>query len=101
MRPEEQFKQKTDTVDAEDLLTYQKSQSDFEFEMVVLKSLRSAGFRCDHAGTYRDPVTSKLRQYDIRASMTWDEKRTLWLAVECKLLSRAYPLVISRVPRSA
>jgi len=98
MKNERKGKLKGDSVDASDLGNYQRSRSDFEFEMKVLKKLTELGFTCHHAGTYSDPVTSKLRQFDIRAHRHW-ENRTLFLAVECKLIVPGNPLVVSRGPR--
>jgi len=61
--------------------------------------LRASGFDCSHSGTYRDPVTEKTRQYDIRAVMNGSEG-TLALAVECKNLRMNCPLLLSTVPRT-
>lgn len=72
--------------------------SDFGFEMSVLAELRALGFECSHSGTYSDPVTKKIRQFDLRATI---EKANckLGLAVECKHLRS--PLLISAVPRTS
>jgi hypothetical protein len=72
--------------------------SDFNFEMRVLHTLRSLGMDCVHSGTYQDPITNKIRQFDIRARRELQGCR-LALAVECKNLSPESPLLLSAVPR--
>jgi hypothetical protein len=62
-------KLKKDEMTAEDLAEFVRTNSDFAFEMRVLAQLRTDGFDCSHSGTYRDPVTDKIRQFDIRATM--------------------------------
>jgi hypothetical protein len=82
-----------------DLQRFVENDSDFAFEMQVLAQLRTLGFHSEHSGTYRDPVTDKVRQFDIRA---WKDHgtSTLVLAVECKNLHQSRPLLISAVPRT-
>lgn len=82
-----------------ELASFVADDSDFAFEMQVLAKLRALGFVCAHSGTYPDPVTGKVRQFDIRA---WKDHgaSTLALAVECKNLRRSRPLLISAVPRT-
>lgn len=63
-----------------------ETSDDFLFEMKILKILQSAKFQCQHSGYYSDPETSKMREFDIRASL----KHTcleLNFAVECKNFS--------------
>lgn len=88
-----------DTITAEDLKSFVESDSDFAFEMKVLSQLRKAGFACSHSGTYSDPVTGKVRQFDIRAEMT-RECNTVALVVECKNFRPNNPLLLSAVPRT-
>jgi hypothetical protein len=88
-----------DPITAKDLEEFVGSDSDFAFEMQVLSQLRGAGFECAHSGTYRDPVTDKIRQFDIRA-VKHEGNLTLALAVECKNLRPNYPLLLSAVPRT-
>lgn len=93
-------KLKPDAITALDLKDFVASDSDFAFEMNVLAELRSLEFDCEHSGTYRDPVSDKIRQFDIRATKRqgmW----TLGLAVECKNLRSNNPLLLSAVPRTA
>lgn len=92
-----QLKKVPITVD--DLNEFVNDDSDFGFEMRVLRVLRSEDFDCSHSGTYRDPVTNKARQYDIRAQKDRGNL-TLALAVECKNLRPNYPLLLSAVQRT-
>jgi hypothetical protein len=81
-----------------DLADFVEKDSDFAFEMQVVTQLRGVGFGCSHSGTYQDPVSDKIRQFDVRAT----KKRgscTLALAVECKNLRPDCPLLLSAVPR--
>jgi hypothetical protein len=89
----------TNPITAKDLDDFATRNSDFGFEMQVLKRLREQGFSCDHSGTYRDPVTDKIRQFDIRAFLARGDS-ALWLAVECKNLRPYSPLLLSAVPRN-
>ena len=89
-----------DPVTAQDLEEFVRSNSDFAFEMSVLAKLRALGFDCSHSGTYRDPVTDKIRQFDIRA-VAHRDNGTLALAAECKNLRPRSPLLLSAVPRTA
>jgi hypothetical protein len=82
-----------------DLQKFVDNDSDFAFEMRVLVQLRALGFHCEHSGTYTDPITDKIRQFDIHA---WKDygTATLVLAVECKNLRQSRPLLVSAVPRT-
>ena len=93
-------KLKKDEMTAEDLNEFVRTNSDFAFEMRVLTQLRADGFDCSHSGTYRDPVTDKIRQFDIRATIRRGDS-ALGLAVECKNLRSNNPLLLSSVPRTA
>jgi hypothetical protein len=90
----------------DDVEKFLDENSDFAFEMRVLKHLNDANFICEHGGPYKDPVTKKIRQFDIRArrrmSGTFHSGRSFVfrLAVECKNLRNCSPLLISCVPRS-
>jgi len=90
---------KGDPIAAQDLAEFVGSNSDFAFEMRVVAQLRALGFECSHSGTYRDPVTDKIRQFDIRA-IAHRGNSTLALAVECKNLRPNNPLLLSAVPRT-
>lgn len=83
---------------ATDIADFVASQADFGFEMAVLRELRSRGFDCHHAASYEDPVTGKLRAFDIRARRT-GPCAELCLTVECKHLSAQAPLLVHSTPR--
>lgn len=85
-------------IEEADLAEYLDSNSDFGFELLVLRAFKELGFQCEHGGTYQDPVTGKPRQFDIRASRISGDL-TLHLSVECKRLKDTYPLLVLAVPR--
>jgi hypothetical protein len=89
----------TAPITEKDLEAYLASESDFAVEMSVLSLLRKMDFRCSHSGRYEDPVTRKIRQYDLRAVKSEGDSK-LGLAVECKNLRPNFPLLISAVPRT-
>lgn len=97
-------KLKMDPIAAADVREFVEDHSDFAFELSVYNQLTKLGFTCDHGGTYTDPLTEKIRQFDIRATWT-DQSQWLLpheqirLAVECKQLQDNFPLVIHTVPR--
>lgn len=82
-----------------DLQNFVATESDFAFEMQVLNVLKQAGFNCSHAGTYQDPITRKIRQFDLQGGKV-DGECLLAVAVECKNLRPNFPLLISAVPRT-
>ena len=89
-------------ITAQDISDYVSTQDDFDLELFVYRSLRERGILSEHGGTYIDLYTNKPRQFDIRASAEFGNIGWgLNLAVECKSLSRGFPLVVSRVPRPA
>jgi hypothetical protein len=90
---------KDQPITAQDMADFVNSSSDFAFEMQVLARLNALGFQCSHSGTYRDPVTRKIRQFDIRAVAISGDFQ-LAMAVECKSLRPNFPLLISAVPRT-
>jgi len=78
-------------------------KSDFAFEMAVLAKLDGFSVdrfthRVEHSGTYTDPITSKVRQYDIRYRGRIAGTR-FSLAIECKNVRPECPLVVHAVPR--
>lgn len=88
------------TVTAEHLSAYLSSQDDFALELFATSEATKAGLEVAHGGTYKDSVTGKHRQFDLRA-MASNGNREICIAVECKALRRTFPLLISRVPRTA
>lgn len=91
-------KLKNEPIIQSDLLEYLTSYSDFSFEITVLKMLRKLELEFEHGGHYEDPVTSKSREFDIRAIKTI-EKYRVRLAIECKNIRENFPILISCVPR--
>lgn len=91
-------KLKTEATTQPDLLEYLAGYSDFSFELTVLKMLREHDVACDHGGHYVDPVTSKSREFDIRATKTI-EKYRVRMSVECKNIRENFPILVSCVPR--
>jgi hypothetical protein len=89
-----------DPITEADLTAFAASDSDFAFEMRVLRQLRDLGFQCEHSGTYEDPVSGKLRQFDLRAKKIVGGVR-LALAAECKNFRPYNPLLLSAVPRTS
>lgn len=81
-----------------DLSNFVSESSDFAFEMSTLALLRSLDLDADHASTYVDPLTSRLRSYDIRARWN-DEGKSIRFSVECKHLRNTAPLLIHATPR--
>ena len=81
-----------------DLIEYLDRHSDFSFEIKTLNTLIGLGCACEHGGSYDDPVTQKPRQFDIRATLQF-ENRFLRLAVECKNIRSNNPLLVSCLPR--
>lgn len=86
-------------LEAADISAILGAECDFPFEMSVLAHLESLGFACQHSGTYVDPASQKLRQFDIRAKIIPRPFHHVYLAVECKNIQPHYPLVVHCVPR--
>lgn len=85
--------------------SYLSNESDYSFELRCLHAINSMNqcdFRVSHSGTYKDDLTNKLRQFDIRATF-WPRKNLnhiLHTAVECKRLSKEAPLIVHRSRRA-
>jgi hypothetical protein len=72
--------------------------------MQVASALAANGVTVEHSGTYKDPVTGKARQFDIRGHTKRGRYGILWLAVECKNVGPHCPVVVhavSRLPQEA
>lgn len=82
-----------------DVGNYFKTKTDLALELFVYKLACDLGFEAVHGGTYIDPVSQKVRQYDVRASMQRGQY-CLRLAIECKALSPAAPLVVACTRRA-
>jgi hypothetical protein len=89
---------KSDPISESDLTDYLDKQSDFAFELTVLKILHKHDFICEHSGSYDDPVTGTPREFDLRAQKDMGPFR-IRLAVECKNIRDNFPLLISCLPR--
>lgn len=86
-------------IDQADIQEYLATQSDFDLELFVYRSVQQHGMTALHGGSYIDPTTGKTRQFDVRAyHMAWPHC-AVFLAIECKSLAKTFPLIVSRVPR--
>src|SRR5208282_2613268 len=83
-----------------DIAEYLATADDFAFEHEVYHVAKGLRFDVEHGAVYRDPVTEKHRQFDIRASATLEHDR-ISLAIECKGLKPDFPLLLSCVPRES
>jgi len=94
-------KLRDEAVTAADLQRFVESKADFAFEMRVLRRFEELGYTCEHGGTYRDPITDKIRQFDIRAHRRYGSTVHLAIAAECKNIGKNFPLLVHAVPRKA
>jgi len=90
---------KIDPVSQVDIEEYLADYADFSFELRVLKELTDLKLKCQHGGTYDDPITGKSREFDIRALMYGDEALRIALSVECKNIQPNFPLVLHCLKR--
>ena len=81
-----------------DLAEYLDKQSDFAFELAVLRLLDGHSFDCEHGGGYDDPVRQIPREFDLRSTRTIGQFK-FRLAVECKNIGSNFPLLVSCLPR--
>lgn len=95
---------KQDPINKDDIKDYLAKYSDFAFEIKTLSLLTSIECKCKHAGTYHDPITNKIREYDIRAQISKKISSgltfNLLLAIECKNMKENYPLLVHCMPRA-
>lgn len=85
-------------IGAADMLEYLSGYSDFSFELQTLRLARGRGLDCEHGGLYEDPITKKMREFDIRA-IAREGVYSVRLAIECKNIRENFPLLVSCVPR--
>jgi hypothetical protein len=86
-------------VSPSDIRNVVTKEDDFGHELRVGRVIRgSAAIQVEHGGTYTDPVTQKPRQFDYRCCLRKGSE-ILFLAVECKNLSPAVPLVVCGIKR--
>lgn len=90
---------KSPNISSTDLSRYLSTQDDFALELAVFNDARRLGYRALHGGTYQDPITGKVRQFDVRASIS-SERFHLEIAIECKSLRESFPLLVSHTPRT-
>jgi len=97
-------KLRTNPITREDILEYLDKNSDFDFEIKTLNLLEKTGHKCRHSGTYTDPITTKIREFDIRAEaskkISANVTLNLLLAIECKNIKDSFPLVLQCMPRA-
>jgi hypothetical protein len=95
-------KLKPDPITRSDLELFIEQESDFAFELKVLKLLIDMGIACEHGGHYRDPIEGKLREFDIRAKYIWNDFfGQVRMAIECKNIRANFPVHVSCTPRRA
>lgn len=83
-----------------DIEEYIKSADDFALELFVYREALAKGLVASHGGTYEDPVTKKVRQFDVRVQAKVVKDYEIALALECKNLRQSCPLLVSRIARS-
>lgn len=82
-----------------DLEAFIKTQDSFALELHAYSLALDLGFSATHAGSYKDRVTGKTRQFDVRANRKCGDNFHVYLAIECKCLRPSFPLLVSRIPR--
>lgn len=90
-----------DKITVDDIEDYLLEESDFGFELQIVKLLRNAESRLTHSGRYLDPFTKMPREFDIRCVVTTLVRNVdfvIALAVECKNVRENFPLVVHTVP---
>jgi hypothetical protein len=86
-------------ININDVKEFVESESDFAFELRVLDKLRELSFVCEHSGTYEDPVSKKVREFDILARIS-KGNFNINLSVECKNLKKNFPLLVHCTSRT-
>lgn len=93
-----------DAITVGDLTDYADQESDFAFEMKILKLVSGRTDVCSHGGAYVDRVTKKTRQFDMRAIVRGKHDQVPFpyefrLALECKCIGENFPLLVQCIPR--
>ena len=90
-----------------DLNEYLATDSDFAFELGIVRRIAQMGLGPSHGGTYVDPHSNKTREFDIRVTIRPDRAPpylawsvAVHLAIECKHIRPNYPLLIECAPRA-
>lgn len=81
-----------------DMQRFLEAESDFSFELQVVRALTGMGLNCEHGGHYVDPVTKKSREFDIRLHVEHGNLH-IYASIECKNIRVNFPLLVSCVPR--
>ena len=87
-----------DSITQEDIDEFINRDDDFRLEMEVLRRCHELQYETIHAGSYEDPITKKIRQFDIRTFYRHEDFR-VYFAIECKNIRENFPLIVSRLPR--
>ena len=83
-------------------VTYRQS-SDLDFELQIHEQLKAGGCQSNHGGRYLDPITGKLREYDILAKPPTNTLngrtasasfRHIEMSIECKNVDADFPLIV-------
>lgn len=96
-------KYSNEPIKKEDIENFIHNESDFGFELRVIDEIKKFDFIYEHSGSYEDPISQKVREFDILAKKNID-KGCFFLAIECKNLKESFPLVIhctQRIPEEA
>jgi hypothetical protein len=85
----------------DDVKRYAAENTDFGFEMKVVRAFRYFEWEVEHTGTYVDPVSKKNREFDLRATNQFKKwPYSVYLAAECKNISPSCPLIVQAVQRT-
>lgn len=66
--------------------------------MEILKLGLKNEFSCKHSGSYIDPITNKIRQFDLQFEKHFNNFH-IFFAIECKNINEKFPLLISQTLR--
>ena len=85
----------------DDIKRYAIENTDFGFEMKVLRALKTSDWDVEHSGTYVDPISKKNREFDLRANKRFKKwPHEVWLSIECKNINPTFPLIVQSVQRA-
>lgn len=99
---------KDKAIEQSDINTFLDGCSDFSFEMEALNRLSSFPGKTQRNGTYTDPITKKIREFDIRLSIDsvalgsppYPDQLHYHFAIECKNFRPDSPLLVHCVKRA-
>ena len=79
-----------------------RENDDFGHELRVGLNLHGAGADVIHGWSYSDPISGKIRQFDLRATLEhWSLPRFVHLALEAKNLAKDTALVVAGTSRDS